>query len=113
MIPLLLYAPSLLHVGRLDVKSVTGITMVQVFVAALSGMLAHRRVHAVHGALVLTGGVSMAAGSLVGSLASKHVSAGFLLLLFALMATVAAGLVLVRMESLELPIFAERLRFSR
>lgn len=113
MIPLLLYVPAALHVGRLDVKAVTGVTMVQVFVAAASGMIAHRRTRAVHGELVTIGGVAMAAGSLAGSLASKYVSGTFLLVLFALMATAAAGLVLVRMESLELPIFAEDVRFSR
>ena len=113
MIPLLLYVPPLLHVGSLDVKSVTGVTMVQVFVAAVSGMVAHRRTHALHGELVLIGGVAMALGSLTGALASKHVSAGFILLVFALMATGAAGLVLVRMEALELPIFADHMRFSR
>jgi len=113
MIPLLLYVPPLLHVGSLDVKSVTGVTMVQVFVAALSGVLAHRRSRALHTELALIGGVAMAVGSLAGALASKHASPGFILLVFALMATGAAGLVLIRMEALELPIFAEDVRFSR
>ena len=43
MIPLLLYVPPLLGVGRLDVKTVTAVTMVQVFVAAVSGVIVHRR----------------------------------------------------------------------
>jgi len=113
MIPLLLYVPPLLGVGALDMKSVAGITMVQVFVAAVSGMIAHRRGRAVHGPLVWIGGVSMAVGSLAGALASKYTSQHFLLVVFALMATAATGLVAVRMESLELPIFAEHVRFSR
>src|SRR5262245_52334761 len=73
MIPLLLYVPPLLHVGGLDVKSVTGVTMVQVFVAAVSGVIAHRRARALHGRLTWVGGVAMAAASLTGALASKHV----------------------------------------
>src|SRR5438128_4017667 len=113
MIPLLLYVPSFLGVGMLDMKSVAGITMVQVFVAAVSGVIAHRRGRAVHGPLVWIGGFSMAAGSLAGALASKYTSQHFLLLVFALMATAATGLVAVRMESLELPIFADHVRFSR
>lgn len=113
MIPLLLYVPSFLGVGTLDMKSVAGITMVQVFVAAVSGMIAHRRGRAVHWPLVWIGGLSMAGGSLVGALVSKYTSQHFLLLVFALMATAATGLVAVRMESLELPIFAEHVRFSR
>jgi hypothetical protein len=113
MIPLLLYVPPFLGVGVLDMKAVAGITMVQVFVAALSGMIAHRRGRAVHGRLVWIGGIAMACGSLAGALLSHHVSHRFLLLVFALMATAATALVLVRMESLELPIFAEQIHFSR
>jgi uncharacterized membrane protein YfcA len=113
MIPLLLYVPSFLGVGTLDMKSVAGITMVQVFVAAVSGVIAHRRGRAVHWPLVWIGGVSMACGSLAGALVSKSTSPRFLLVIFALMATAATGLVAVRMESLELPIFAEHVRFSR
>ena len=113
MIPLLLYVPPLLGVGALDMKSVAGITMVQVFVAAVSGMIAHRRGRAVHARLVWIGGASMACGSLAGALASRHASHQLLLLVFALMATVATGLVLVRMETLELPIFADQVHFSR
>jgi len=37
MIPLLLYVPPLLGVGQLDIKAVAGITMAEVFVAALFG----------------------------------------------------------------------------
>ncbi len=113
MIPLLLYVPPLLGVGVLDMKSVAGITMVQVFVAAVSGVIAHRRGRAVHWPLVWIGGVSMACGSLSGALVSGYASHRFLLVVFALMATAATGLVAVRMESLELPIFAEHVRFSR
>jgi hypothetical protein len=39
MLPLLLYGPPVLGVGRLDVKTVAAVTMVQVFVAAGSGSL--------------------------------------------------------------------------
>ena len=113
MIPLLLYVPPLLDVGSLDVKSVTGVTMVQVFVAALSGVLAHRRARALHSELAVVGGVAMALGSLTGALVSKHVPAALILVVFALMATTAAGLVVVRMEALEKPVFAAEVRFSR
>lgn len=113
MIPLLLYVPPLLGVGRLDMKTIAGVTMVQVFVAAMSGMLAHRRSRAVHGELVWIGGLSMALGSLGGALGSKHASHDLLLLVFALMATAAIGLVLVSMESFGVWRFVERARFSR
>ncbi len=93
MIPLLLYVPPLLDVGRLDMKSVAGVTMTQVLVAAASGMLAHRRHGAVNARLAWVGGVAMAGGSLVGALGSKFVSDEVLLLVFALMVTAAALLI--------------------
>ena len=113
MIPLLLYVPPLLHVGHLDMKAIAGVTMVQVFVAAMSGMLAHRRSHAVQGELVFIGGTSMAFGSLAGALVSASLSPRFLLVVFALMTTLAIGLVLVSMESSGLLRFTETERFSR
>src|SRR5262249_60222877 len=70
MIPLLLYVPPLLGVGELDVKAVAAITMVQVFVAAASGVVAHGRHRAVNRRLAAAGGLAMAAGSLAGAVAS-------------------------------------------
>ena len=60
MIPLLLYVPPLLGVGQLDIKAVAGITMAEVFVAALFGFLAHRRHHSVDSQVAIVGGISRA-----------------------------------------------------
>src|SRR2546421_11652083 len=73
MIPLLLYGPPLLGVGALDMRAVAGITMVQVFVASVSGMIAHGRHRAVNRRLAIVGGAAMAAGSLAGAVASRQV----------------------------------------
>lgn len=70
MIPLLLYVPPLLGVGQLSVKAVAGATMVQVFVAALSGIIAHRRHRAVNAEVAWVGGIAMASGSFAGAVAS-------------------------------------------
>jgi uncharacterized membrane protein YfcA len=113
MIPLLLYVPPLLRIGHLDMQAIAGVTMVQVFVAAMSGMLAHRQARAVRGDLVWVGGLSMAAGSLAGAVASAHASHRFLLLVFALMTTSAIGLVLASAESIPLGHVAKVERFSR
>ncbi len=113
MIPLLLYAPPLLGVGQLDVKSVAGITIVQVLVAAASGVVAHRRTRAVNNALAWVGGLAMATGSLAGAVASKFVPDHVLLLVFALMTTVALALMAVPTETVGQPIFAEQVHFSR
>ena len=113
MIPLLLYVPPLLGVGRLDIKAVAGVTMTQVLVAAAVGMLAHRRYGAVNAELAWVGGLAMAVGSFIGALASAHVSDQALLLVFALMVTAAAGLVFVGADG-DAPRLAEGpVRFSR
>lgn len=113
MIPLLLYGPPLLGVQALDVRAVAGVTMVQVFAAAVSGVVAHRRARAVHAELAWIGGLSMASGSLVGAVASKWMPEGALLFAFALMATAALALMLVPTETVGQPIFAEHVTFSR
>jgi uncharacterized membrane protein YfcA len=113
MIPLLLYAPPLLGVGALDVKAVAGITMVQVLVAALSGVIAHGRARAVSAELAWVGGLSMAAGSLAGALASKVVPERGLLGVFGLMTVAALGLMFVRVEEPEPAALAGALTFSR
>src|SRR5207249_10841167 len=114
MIPLLLYVPPLVDVGKLSVKAVAGVTMVQVLVAATSGMLAHRRHRAVNAELAWVGGVAMASGSLVGALGSYYVYDRWLLLIFALMVTAAGALMIVPVEAAapSLPIGEPR-RFSR
>jgi uncharacterized membrane protein YfcA len=113
MIPLLLYGPPLLGVGRLDVKTVAAVTMVQVFLAASSGVLAHRRHRAVNARLALIGGGAMAAGSFAGALASKYVSDETLLAVFAVMVTAAAGLMLVTAETVDLTTSVEERPASR
>jgi uncharacterized protein len=113
MIPLLLYVPPLLGVGALDVKAVSAVTMAQVFVAALAGMLAHRRHRAVNADLAWVGGAAMGAASFAGALASRWVPDRWLLVVFAVMATGAVGLMLVPVQTLEPPPEAAPRRFSR
>jgi uncharacterized membrane protein YfcA len=113
MVPLLLYAPPLLRLGELEMKAVSGITMVQVLAAALSGVVAHHRMRAVHGELAGLGGLSMAAGSFLGALASHFVSDRVLLLVFALMATAALGVLFMPVDAEDRPVVAEQVTISR
>ncbi len=113
MIPLLLYLPPLLGVGALDVKAVSAVTMAQVFVAAVSGMIGHRRFRAVNAELAWVGGLAMAAGSFAGALVSKYAHDRWLLLVFALMVAAAALLMLAPVELGETPTPAQPTRFSR
>lgn len=113
MIPLLLYVPPLLDVGWLDVKTVTAVTMVQVFVAAASGMVAHRRMRAVRRDLALTGGVAMAVGSLTGAVLSHWADDRMLLFVFGLMTLSALALLFFPIETAGQVIFAEHVEFNR
>jgi uncharacterized protein len=92
MIPLLLYAPPLLGVGQLDVRGVAAITMVQVFVAAVSGVIAHGRHQGVNPRLAWVGGPVMALGSLTGAVASKYLPDRVLLMVFGVMVAAAFAL---------------------
>lgn len=113
MVPLLLYGPPLLGFDALDMKTVAAITMLQVFAAAASGMLAHRRYKAVDAELSLVGGAAMASGSFVGAVVSKFVQEQWLLLVFAVMVTAAAPLILLPQELIDRPTVVEPHRFSR
>jgi uncharacterized protein len=113
MVPLLLYAPPLLGLGALEMKAVSGITMVQVLAAAISGVVAHHRMGAVHGELAGLGGLSMAAGSFAGALGSHFLSDRSLLLVFALMATAALLVLFVPVETFGSPVRAEHVTLSR
>ena len=95
LIPLLMYVPELLGLGTLDMQAISGMTMVQVFFAALSGYLFHRKNKTVSSELVLTMGLSIMAGSLLGSVASKFMTGEGLKAVFASLAVVAAVMMFI------------------
>lgn len=113
MIPLLLYGPPALRVGQLDVHAVAGVTMAQVFVAAVSGVLGHWRRGTLHPELTRVGGVAMAGGSALGAVASRVIGETWLLLVFALMATAAVVLLVIPVELIEPPAEVAAVPFSR
>jgi uncharacterized membrane protein YfcA len=92
MIPLLLYVPPLLGFEALAMHTIAGITMVQVAVAGAAGMLAHRRARQVAADVVLTLGLSVMLAAFGGAVFSRFVSARLLTVVFAMLATVAAGM---------------------
>lgn len=95
MIPLLLFGPQVFGFAAPDMRTVSAMSMVQVFFAAMAGAVVHRRNQALSRPLVLTVGLAGALGGLAGALASRHVSAQFLLLLFATLTTAAALLMFI------------------
>lgn len=93
MIPLLLYTPPLVGLPTLDIRTVAGITIVQVTAAAFAGLLGHRP--AIHRDLFMALGPSMVVASFAGGLASRFINSIVLEAVFAVMATLAAAMMLL------------------
>lgn len=94
MFPLLLYAPPAFGLAALSIKTTAAITAVHSLFGALSGAIAHQRHRCVYWPLARDFGGAMTVTSLIGSVASIYVSERWIVILFALMAVVAAILML-------------------
>ncbi len=92
--PLLLYLPPLLGFVPMDMKAISGLTMVQSVATGLTGMLLHRKSRHVHGRLAAVMGATLAAAAFAGALASGRVSSEALLAVLAVVAF-AAGVILI------------------
>ena len=90
IVPALLYLPPLVGVGSLDMKQVSGITIIMVFITSLIGTFTHGQHKAVNRALVLTMGITGFLSSFAGAYISKFAKADFLLAIFAVTASIAA-----------------------
>ncbi|HLB24900.1 MAG TPA: sulfite exporter TauE/SafE family protein [Nitrospirota bacterium] len=95
MIPLLLYVPPLLGVGRLDMKEVAAVSMVQVLSASISGLIVHHKNKFVSRPLLLYMGLMNALGNLAGSVFSSYTKSSSLLAIFATMAIIASAVMFV------------------
>lgn len=94
MFPLLLYAPPAFGLAALSIKMAAAITSVQSLFGALSGAVAHQRHRRVYWPLARDFGGAMTVTSLIGSIASSYISGHWILILFAVMAVIAAILML-------------------
>lgn len=94
MFPLLLYVPPAFGLVALSIKAAAAITAVQSLFGALSGAIAHHRYRRVYWPLARDFGGAMTLTSLIGSIASHDVPGQWILVLFALMALIAAILML-------------------
>lgn len=113
MVPLLLYVPPALHVGLLTMKTVAGITSVQSFFGAISGAVGHKRHARISTSLAIFMGGSMSVGALAGSVASQFLSSEWILLVFAVMAVVAAVMMLIPQSHVEADTHAHELAFNK
>lgn len=95
MIPLMLVVPKLLGVGALSMKTVAGLSMIQVVFASFSGVIRHRKNRFVSMKLMLSLGVAMAIGSAFGSTISKYMSNELLMIAFGVIAVIAAVMMFI------------------
>jgi uncharacterized membrane protein YfcA len=95
MFPALFYIPPLLGLGAIEVKSITGLTMIQGFFASLSAMLFYRKHGFVNRPLVLALGLSLFVSSLLGAVFSRGVSDAAILSIFGLLALVASAMMFI------------------
>lgn len=94
LIPLLLYVPPLFGVPALGIRTIAGITIVQVTAGALSAATGHRGDGYVDRRLVSTLGPTMVAASFVGAFASASFPPVVLEAVFAGLAVFAAAVML-------------------
>jgi uncharacterized membrane protein YfcA len=96
LIPAYLYLPKLFGIAPLDVKSISGVTSVQVFATALLGTILHKRHGAVNKRLVLVMGIPIIIASFLGAMLSGGVSASAILGVFAAMAITGAAFMVTK-----------------
>lgn len=113
MIPVLLYIPPLLGVGKLNMKEVAAISMVQVLSASLSALIVHNKNRYVSRSLLLYMGICNAIGNLAGSVYSKNTKSDFLLAIFATMAVIAAVAMFIPKREQGEDIPADELQYNK
>jgi uncharacterized protein len=111
--PLLLYVPPVCGLAPIDMKLVSGLTMVQSCVSSLSAAVVHRRFKRLHPALIACQGMPIAFASLAGAWLSAAVDSRVLLVLFALMALLAAAMMFAPNAMADVDVKLEDLRFNR
>ncbi|HTK81126.1 MAG TPA: sulfite exporter TauE/SafE family protein [Bacteroidota bacterium] len=99
LIPAYLYIPGFFGLTGLDVKSISGMTSLQVLFSSLVGMMFHRKRGAVDKRLVFAMGIPITAASLAGAMFSKSVASGTIIAIFGIMAIVGVVFVFMKKES--------------
>ena len=98
LIPAYLYLPAVLNAPPLDMKSISGMTSVQVLSASLLGMVLHRRKGAVDSRLVLTMGIPITIAAFGGAVFSGTVQPTALVAVFGCLAVIASILMVVKKQ---------------
>jgi len=95
MIPLMLYAPPLFGFTPLSMNAVTGLSMIQVFFASLSGSARHWKNRTISPRLLMSLGVAFSLFALAGALFSHALNGQLLTMIFGCLTVLAAVLMLL------------------
>ncbi|KEO81404.1 sulfite exporter TauE/SafE family protein [Tumebacillus flagellatus] len=99
--PMLLYIPALTGVAVYTEHEVSGIIAIQVFVATLSGVITLRKDKIIHVPLVMYMGSAIIVGSFIGGYGGKFLSGHVINIVYAVLATIAAVMMLIPKKGLE------------
>lgn len=89
LIPLMLAVPPLLGLPELSMKTVAGLSMLQVFFSSLTGVIVHKKNNHVSSKALLFVGFPMGLASFAGALVSRHMDETALVMLFGVLVLVA------------------------
>ncbi|MBD3346976.1 MAG: TSUP family transporter [Chitinivibrionales bacterium] len=101
MIPLMLTVPPLVGAGQLTMKTIAGLSMVQVLAASLSGIMVHGKNRFIHTKILLYIGIPMGIFALGGSYLSKYMTNRPVMILFGILVVVAFFLLLFKKNDQE------------
>ncbi len=93
--PMLLYIPVLFGFTGFNAYEVSGIVAVQVFFAALSGVMAYRKDGYLNKHLIMTMGISILIGSFIGSYGSRFLTEENINLVYGILAVMASIMMLI------------------
>ncbi|MFC5452792.1 sulfite exporter TauE/SafE family protein [Paenibacillus aestuarii] len=99
--PMLLFIPPLLGFAAFSAQEVSAISAVQVFFATMMGMLVFRKGGLLHKQLVLYMGISIIAGSFLGSFISNSLPSSAINMVYAVLALIAAVMMFLPKKGLE------------
>jgi uncharacterized membrane protein YfcA len=89
MIPLLLSVPQLAGLEPLSMKTVAGLSMLQVFFSSLSGLIIHKKNNFVHTRTFLSVGIPMGIFSFIGAYLSRYFDEILLMVLFEVLVVIS------------------------
>ena len=113
LIPAYLYFPSLFGIKELEIKTISGLTSIQVFASSVLGVLVHKKKGSVDNSLLLTIGIPMTFAAFAGALVSDLIDGKFIILIFACMAVIGSILMFVNKKTADAELTYDNNEFNK